>query len=76
MLKGELGFSGFVISDWQAIDQLTGTFADKVRVSVNAGVDMFMMPDSYSDVHHHAARRGQRRAASRRRASTTPSAAS
>jgi beta-glucosidase len=47
VLKGELGFSGFVISDWQAIDQLTGTFADKVRVSVNAGVDMFMMPDSY-----------------------------
>ena len=48
VLKGELGFSGFVISDWQAIDQLTGTFADKVRVSVNAGVDMFMMPDSYA----------------------------
>ena len=47
VLKGELGFTGFVISDWQAIDQLSGTFADKVRVSVNAGVDMFMMPDSY-----------------------------
>src|SRR6185503_10819970 len=47
VLKGELAFSGFVISDWQAIDQLTGTFADKVRTSVNAGVDMFMMPDSY-----------------------------
>jgi beta-glucosidase-like glycosyl hydrolase len=48
VLKGELGFSGFVVSDWQAIDQLSGTFADKVRVSVNAGVDMFMLPDSFS----------------------------
>jgi len=47
VLKGEMAFSGFVVSDWQAIDQLTGTFADKVRTSVNAGVDMFMMPDSY-----------------------------
>ena len=61
VLKGELAFSGFVISDWQAIDQLTGTFADKVRVSVNAGVDMFMMPDSYCVVHHDPARRGERR---------------
>src|SRR5580765_6012358 len=47
VVKGELGFTGFVISDWQAIDQLTGTFNEKVRTAVNAGVDMFMMPDSY-----------------------------
>jgi beta-glucosidase len=47
--EGELAFSGFVISDWQAIDQLPGSFNDKVRVSVNAGVDMFMMPDSFQN---------------------------
>jgi beta-glucosidase len=48
VLKGELGFSGFVVSDWQAIDQLSGTLADQARVSVNAGVDMFMLPNSFS----------------------------
>jgi beta-glucosidase len=48
VLRGELGFTGFVISDWQAIDFLPhATFAEKVTASVNAGVDMFMMPDSY-----------------------------
>jgi beta-glucosidase len=48
VLKGELGFSGFVISDWQATDQLTGTFTDQIRTAVNAGVDMFMLPNSYA----------------------------
>lgn len=43
-LKQEQGFTGFVISDWRAIRQLPGTFADQVKASVNAGVDMFMEP--------------------------------
>jgi beta-glucosidase len=44
VLKGEIGFDGFVISDWRAIRQLPGTYADQVEASVNAGVDMFMEP--------------------------------
>ena len=44
VLKGDLGFEGFVISDWRAIRQLPGTYADQVEASVNAGVDMFMEP--------------------------------
>lgn len=43
-LKGEQGFEGFVISDWRAIRQIPGTYAEKVEASVNAGVDMFMEP--------------------------------
>ena len=42
LLKGELGFDGFVISDWDAIQALPGTFSDQVVSAVNAGVDMFM----------------------------------
>jgi beta-glucosidase len=43
-LKEKLGFEGFVISDWEAIHQLPGDYAEQVRTAVNAGVDMFMEP--------------------------------
>ncbi len=48
VLKGEMGFDGFVISDWQAIRQLPGTYPEQVATAVNAGVDMFMEPYSGS----------------------------
>ena len=44
VLKTELGFKGFVISDYQGIDQLPGDYATQVQNSVNAGVDMVMLP--------------------------------
>ncbi|CAL9354611.1 Beta-hexosaminidase [Streptomyces sp. enrichment culture] len=47
VLKGDLGFDGFVISDWQAIDQIPGDYASDVRTSVNAGLDMIMVPYDY-----------------------------
>jgi beta-glucosidase len=43
-LKEEQGFEGFVISDWRAIRQIPGTYAEQVEAAVNAGVDMFMEP--------------------------------
>jgi beta-glucosidase len=46
-LKGDLGFEGIVVSDWLAIGQLPGTYAEQVATSVNAGVDMFMEPGRY-----------------------------
>ncbi|MGV9341592.1 glycoside hydrolase family 3 protein [Streptomyces sp. NPDC003688] len=49
VLKGRMGFDGFVISDWNAIDQLPGDYATHVRTSVNAGVDMMMVPYGYKD---------------------------
>jgi beta-glucosidase len=56
VLKGKLGFKGFVISDWEAIHQIPGDLATQVRTSVNAGVDMFMepnAPDASSPVNHY-----------------------
>jgi beta-glucosidase len=47
LLKGELGYSGFVVSDWDGINQIdgaTGLSAADVRTAVNAGVDMAMVP--------------------------------
>src|SRR5204863_2740939 len=50
VLKGELGFSGFVVSDWNAIDQIdgqSGFTADEVRTAINAGLDMIMVPNDW-----------------------------
>ncbi|MEU3515556.1 glycoside hydrolase family 3 N-terminal domain-containing protein [Streptomyces sp. NPDC006654] len=49
VLKGRMGFQGFVISDWNAIDQLPGDYASHVSTAVNAGVDMMMVPYGYQD---------------------------
>ncbi|WP_405984659.1 glycoside hydrolase family 3 protein [Streptomyces sp. NBC_00872] len=48
-LKDRMGFKGFVISDWQAIDQIPGDYASDVRTSINAGLDMIMVPTAYKD---------------------------
>jgi beta-glucosidase len=48
LLKGELGFSGIVISDWNGINQIDGKSGftpAEVAQSVNAGMDLFMVPD-------------------------------
>ncbi|WP_041289567.1 glycoside hydrolase family 3 N-terminal domain-containing protein [Kribbella flavida] len=47
VLKDRMGFDGFVISDWQAIDQLPGDYPSDIRTSVNAGLDMIMVPTNY-----------------------------
>ncbi|MFI9174720.1 glycoside hydrolase family 3 protein [Streptomyces lincolnensis] len=51
VLKGRMDFDGFVISDWAGIDQLPGDYASDVRTSVNAGLDMIMVPNAYRDFH-------------------------
>ncbi|GAA1921044.1 glycoside hydrolase family 3 N-terminal domain-containing protein [Streptomyces sodiiphilus] len=50
VLKKELGFEGFVVSDWAGIDQIDGEegfTAEEVRIAVNAGIDMVMVPYDY-----------------------------
>lgn len=47
VLKGEFGFSGFIVSDWQAIDQIDLDYYKAVVTSINAGVDMNMVPYDY-----------------------------
>ncbi|MEU0335573.1 glycoside hydrolase family 3 N-terminal domain-containing protein [Streptomyces sp. NPDC006193] len=49
VLKHRMGFDGFVVSDWNALDQLPGDYAARVRASVGAGVDMMMVPYGYKD---------------------------
>ena len=47
VLKEELGFRGFVVSDWAAIDQLPGDYTQDVEMAINAGIDMVMVPERY-----------------------------
>jgi beta-glucosidase len=43
VLKGRMGFSGFIVSDWDGADYLSKNFAEAVAMAVNAGIDMFMV---------------------------------
>lgn len=43
VLKGELKFQGFVVGDWNGIDQLSQKYKYAVEQAVNAGVDMAMI---------------------------------
>ena len=47
VLKGELGFQGFVVSDWAGVDQIAPDYALAVRTAINAGIDMVMVPNDY-----------------------------
>jgi len=49
VLKGELGFSGFVVSDWAAIDKMSPDYGADIERAVNAGVDMIMVPIRYRE---------------------------
>ncbi|MBN2146316.1 MAG: glycoside hydrolase family 3 C-terminal domain-containing protein [Anaerolineales bacterium] len=44
VLKGELGFQGFIVSDWGGIDQIDKDYYQAVVTAINAGVDMNMVP--------------------------------
>lgn len=43
-LKGDLGFRGFVVSDWEAVEKIPLPFAEAVAASINSGLDMVMAP--------------------------------
>ena len=44
LLKDELGFKGFVVSDWGGINQIPGDYKSDVIKGINAGIDMVMVP--------------------------------
>lgn len=44
ILKDELGFKGFVVSDWAAIEMIPGDYKSDIIISINAGIDMVMVP--------------------------------
>jgi beta-glucosidase len=53
VLKEEIGFQGFLISDYNAVDQITKDYKTAIGVSINAGMDMVMVPDHYREFIHN-----------------------
>jgi beta-glucosidase len=41
-----MGFQGFLVSDWDAVSQLPGTWNEQVKAAFNAGLDMAMLSHS------------------------------
>ncbi|WP_246189344.1 glycoside hydrolase family 3 protein [Pseudoxanthomonas kalamensis] len=46
-IKEKMGFDGFIVSDWNAIGQLPGCSNSSCALSINAGIDMVMVPDDW-----------------------------
>ena len=49
ILKKEMGFEGFLISDYNAIDQIDKDYKKAIGISINAGMDMVMVTDKYRE---------------------------
>jgi beta-glucosidase len=51
VLRGRMNFGGFVVGDWNGHGQVAGCKATSCAASFNAGLDMFMAPDSWKDLY-------------------------
>ena len=51
ILKDELKFDGFLISDYDAIDEMPGDYKTQIETSANAGMDMFMVSTKYRELY-------------------------
>ena len=47
VLKGRMGFEGFVVGDWNAHGQLPGCSVGDCPAALNAGLDMYMVPEGW-----------------------------
>jgi beta-glucosidase len=55
IMKDELHFTGFIVTDWQDIenvyrrDHITNSIKDATKLAINAGIDMSMIPYNYKE---------------------------
>ena len=59
LLKEELGFEGLVVTDWADIenlytrDRIARSSREAIKIAVNAGIDMSMIPYNYKSFHEN-----------------------
>jgi beta-glucosidase len=51
VLKGRMDFQGFVVGDWNGHGQVAGCTKDNCPHSINAGLDMYMAPDTWRNLY-------------------------
>jgi beta-glucosidase len=51
VLVGRMGFDGFVVGDWNGHGQVSGCTNTSCAASINAGLDLFMAPDSWKGLY-------------------------
>jgi beta-glucosidase len=51
VLRGRMNFGGFVVGDWNGHGQVAGCKPTDCAASFNAGLDMFMAPDSWKALY-------------------------
>ena len=51
ILKGRLGFDGFVVGDWNAHEEIPGCTKYSCASAILAGVDMLMAPDGWREIY-------------------------
>ena len=55
VLKGRMGFDGLLVGDWNAHGQVPGCTATNCAAALNAGLDMYMAPDSWKGLYDEPA---------------------
>ncbi len=53
VLKGRMALDGFVVGDWNGHGQLPGCTNQSCAASINAGVDMIMVPTDWKQFYHN-----------------------
>jgi beta-glucosidase len=51
VLKQRMKFDGFIIGDWNGHGQVSGCSDTSCAIAINAGLDMFMAPDSWRGLY-------------------------
>ena len=53
LLKEELNFNGLVVTDWAGIDEIPGDYKSDIITSINAGIDLVMVPGALYGQNHY-----------------------
>jgi beta-glucosidase len=56
MLKGKMGFDGFIVGDWNGHSQLPGCSKRSCAAAINAGIDLVMAPDKWKSFYRNTLR--------------------
>ena len=56
VLKNQMEFDGFVVGDWDGHGAVPGCSNGSCAQSLNAGVDMFMVPEKWKDLYRNTLR--------------------